>query len=60
MANVDSSKWLGLKRPEVAGFERPLTSYRESDPLRLPAELVDVLRHFDGRQTAEVHWGLRT
>jgi len=25
MANVDSSKWLGLKRPEVAGFERPLT-----------------------------------
>jgi hypothetical protein len=25
MANLRSSKWLVLKRPEVAGFERPLT-----------------------------------
>jgi hypothetical protein len=37
MANVDSSKWLVFKRPEVAGFGRPLTV---SEPFLLRAGLV--------------------
>jgi hypothetical protein len=45
MANLRSSKWLVLKRPEVAGFGRPLTPNRPDDEeyiARLVGQVVRV------------------